>query len=235
MFITMLAMLACTPGDIATTPATVADTAVPGTATVMFESYLLGAPAESLPITVTGSKTYTVESGAEDDIVAPGTYTASFGDANLSATFGFPAYLDLNGEYWAAPPFDLGSVKKGDVVTNRFDTFEVFTPGTYSCEYDKFSASEWPDGEPMRDETTLIDPQEIAVSQDGLVTVTGDQPDLGVMGGYDYFRVVDDQLEMVDTDDGLSAVILSDIGPDYFTASVSNSGLNVVFNLRCYR
>jgi hypothetical protein len=214
----------CSPADCAD------DSGTPtGTAEVVWDVTVLGVREDCL----INAGSVVNASSAWFELPAPADYTVTAGDSALAGQFGFPVHIgQTDGEYWAAPNQSV-SLTADEEYEGSFDLFNLFAPGRYSCGYDKYeydsSAADFK-GDFLRH--TDLDVQRIQVNQDGMVEPQND-PNMDVMGNYDYLQVENDHLTIVeaDADDGLF-ITESDIGNDFFAATVVFPDW-AVYDLRC--
>ena len=189
---------------------------------------------EACLVNLIGSNSYVADSSTDLEVDAPDTYVATAGDSALTPQFGFPIHVDAAGEYWAAEPQDV-EVEADQVKDGEFHLFNLFEPGIYACEYDKYefdASAEDKKGDYQR--TVELDPQHIAVDEYGQIQAQ-DDPNMGGVGsGDDEVKAEDDHLVLVVADSDFTVYITtSEIGKDFFSLTVvSETGL-YVFDLIC--
>ncbi len=201
-----------------------------GTATLTYTVYRLGVIEDSL----VNIGDVTESSGTAIEVLAPADYTVTAGDSSYNEQFGFPVQVDQEGEYWAAPPADI-SVENGDDIPGRFDLFNLFEPGDYTCSYDKYeldlSASDYK-GEYQR--TVDHDPVYVAVNENGKVEPENENENWDVVGSADdYMQVEDDQLNLVVVDDAITYITESQIGKQNFSLTIVDETFGYTADVTC--
>lgn len=216
------------------------DTAAPkaGTAFLTYDLTVMG-ETEACQINVAcGDEIFSAPSGETIEVETPNTCVITAGIEVEG--FDFPVHPDTKGEYWASPPISL-ELDANDDQAGTFTGFNLFKPGYYDCEYDKYELDEsrsdlkgeqWMEDHP-------VDEQFIEVDQDGIVEIEGNNPHLDVVGGGpSYLQVIDDQL-VLKLEDGevhdLIHIPSSEIGNDFFSLTVVNTELGHVSDVRCER
>jgi hypothetical protein len=178
----------------------------------------------------------TVSSGEIVEVDVPASCVISAGLLDYTDIFGYPVHLGEDGEYWAATPLTL-DLEPQDEILDQFITFNVFEPGYYDCEYDKYeldeSAGDLKGEQWMEDHP--VDEQFIEVGQDGIVEIEGNNETLDVVGGpQSHLQTVDDGLVLVVAGEEIPYYIAeSDIGVDNFSLTVVNTELGHVSDVRC--
>ncbi len=174
------------------------DTSVTGFAPVTVDVFKLTSVTDDALVYLYGpTKDYSLTSGDTQPVDAPGDYTAEAGDPTLAGQFGYPVYMDGEGNPWAAMPVDF-SVQLNVPAPVRIDLHKTIEPGTYACGYDKWRYSTSADGHKGESFGHHdLDNQVIKIDQDGKIHPQ-DNPNMSVVGhAGDEMQLKNDQIVLL--------------------------------------